>query len=98
MLDQLQASDFIDLKDSVLSIRFSPEVTLDARLIDVSEVNGDSPLSRNPFHLVLQTQQKDEYYRQNIYTLIHPTKGDLELFMVPLGGDGKGMRYEVVFS
>lgn len=98
MLDQLQASDFTDLKGSVLSIRFTPEVTLDAQLIEVSEVKGDSPLSRTPFHLVLQTQQKNEYYNQAIYTLIHPEKGDLDLFMAPLGDDGKGMRYEVVFS
>ncbi len=98
MLDELHASDFTPLEGSVLPIRFNPQVTLDARLIEVSEVKGESPLSRNPFHLVFQTEQKNEYYPQAIYTLIHPEKGDIELFMVPLGDDGKGMRYEIVFS
>ncbi len=98
MLDQLQASDFAHLEGTTLSVRFHPEVTLETNLIEVSETRGESPLIRNPFRLVLQTQQKNEYYPQAIYTLIHPEKGDLQLFMVPLGSDGNGMRYEIVFS
>ncbi|MCA0237202.1 MAG: hypothetical protein LCH81_12535 [Bacteroidetes bacterium] len=98
MIDQLQVSDFSHLDGHTLHIRFSPEVTLEARLIEVSTVHGNTPLERHPFHLILQTQQKDEYYQQAIYTLIHPEKGDLHLFMVPLGNDGNGMRYEIVFS
>lgn len=98
MLDQLQVSNFAHLEGKNLNIRFTPEVTLEARLIEVSEVHGSTPLERNPFHLVLQTQQKNEYYQQAIYTLIHPEKGEMQLFMVPLGNDGNGMRYEIVFS
>jgi len=98
MLDQLQSSDFAHLKGTDISIRFHPEVTLEARLLDVSEVKGDTTLERNPFSLILQTTQKKEAYPQAIYTLIHPEKGDMQLFMVPLGNDGNGMRYEIVFS
>ena len=93
MLDQLKASDFAHLQGTVLPIRFNPEVTLEARLIEVKETRGNSPLERLPFYLILQTQQKNEYYPQAIYTLVHPEKGDLELFIVPLGNDGNGMRY-----
>lgn len=81
-----------------MQICFNPEVTLEARLIEISEVKSGTHLERNPFQMVLQTQQKDEYYPQAIYTLIHPAKGDMQLFMVPLGNDGNGMRYEIVFS
>lgn len=98
MLDQLQASDFVHLKGTSLPIRFHPDVTLDARLIEVTEVKGDTTLERPPFSLIFQTNQQNTHYPQAIYTLIHPEKGDMQLFMVPLGNDGNGMRYEIVFS
>ena len=98
MLDQLKASDFTHLEGADFSIRFHPEVTLQARLIEVAEVKGESPLARNPFSLIFQTAQKNDYYPQAIYTVIHPEKGEIELFLVPLGNNGNGMRYEAAFS
>jgi uncharacterized protein DUF6916 len=35
---------------------------------------------------------------QGIYRLYHPARGALDLFMVPLGPDPHGMRYEIVFN
>jgi hypothetical protein len=35
---------------------------------------------------------------QGMYTLAHPQMGEHELFLVPIGPDASGMRYEVVFS
>lgn len=35
---------------------------------------------------------------QQIYRIKHDTLGDMELFIVPIGPDDKGMCYEAVFS
>jgi hypothetical protein len=38
------------------------------------------------------------YLPQGVYELTHPRMGNLELFLVPVGPDLTGMRYEAVFS
>ncbi len=81
-----------------MPVRFGPDVTLPAELILIQETEGFTPVERKPFSIVLRTGQKDGYYTQGICTLEHPTKGDLELFLVPLGFDKLGMQYEAVFS
>jgi len=35
---------------------------------------------------------------QRIYTLAHATLGEFALFLVPIGPDDQGMRYEAVFT
>jgi hypothetical protein len=35
---------------------------------------------------------------QHIYPLRNATLGDMELFLVPIGPDDKGMRFEAVFN
>jgi hypothetical protein len=36
--------------------------------------------------------------RQATYGVDHPEVGHLEIFLVPIGPDGAGMRYEAVFA
>lgn len=98
MLDQLQASDFSPWLNQTLTLRFSPEVSLPAELVQVREVDSYTPLPRKPFVIVLRTEQKTHYYQQTICVLEHPEKGDLSLFFVPVGFDGRGVLYEAVFS
>lgn len=94
----LSANNFITLLNTVLTIKFSEEIQHDAELISVMESGSYSPLQRTPFSLVFRTQQKDEYFEQGIFTVVHPEKGNLELFLTPLGFDEAGMKYEAVFS
>jgi hypothetical protein len=35
---------------------------------------------------------------QRIYRLQHPEIGGFELFLVPIGPDERGMRYEAIFT
>ncbi len=98
MLDQLQSSDFAPLLNQTLTLRFGPEVSLPAELVQVSEVESYTPLGRKPFSIVVRTDQKTQYYEQTICVLEHPEKGDLSLFFVPIGFDGQGMLYEAVFA
>jgi hypothetical protein len=47
---------------------------------------------------VLRTTQTTGYYQQGIYIIYHPSKGEIYTFLVPLGLDKEGMKYEAVFS
>lgn len=96
-LHLLEASDFSGLINQVLYIRFNEQVRLPAELIEVNAW-GESTLDRRSFSITLRTEQKDNYYPQAIYIIEHPEKGDMEVFLAPLGFDEKGLKYEAVFS
>ena len=97
-LDKISANDFKPLLNKAVNIKISPDVNLEATLIELTETNGYSPLERKPFSFVLRTDQKNEYYNQGIFIVEHPTIGNIELFLTPQGFDGVGMKYEAVFS
>ena len=97
-IDLLSLNDFNTYLNKVFTIRISDEVLLDAELIELTKLNNYSPLERSPFSMVFRTEQKNEYYQQGIFTIVHPQKGNLELFLSPLGFDSVGMKYEAVFS
>lgn len=94
----LSANNFNSLLNKVFTIQISEEIQLDAELISVTEFDHYSPSEKIPFALVFRTEQKNEYYEQGIFTIIHPEEGNLELFLTPLGFDEVGMKYEAVFS
>lgn len=35
---------------------------------------------------------------QGVQRVVHPTLGALDIFLVPIGPDSQGMRYEVIFN
>ncbi|MBU6340722.1 MAG: hypothetical protein KGS48_04430 [Bacteroidetes bacterium] len=98
MLNTLSIADFEPYLQTEFPIRFTQEVTLPARLIEANLLNTYSSLERKPFSLIFRTQQKQEYYVQAIFGVQHPEKGEILMFMVPLGLDAEGMRYEAIFS
>jgi len=56
-----------------------------------------SPGMRDPFSLVFRSASKG-HVPQRIYRLEHPVMGRLDLFLVPIGPDESGMRYEAIFA
>jgi hypothetical protein len=52
---------------------------------------------RRPFSLTFRGP-KDLRVPQRIYRLEHEQMGAMELFLVPLGPDAEGMRYEAIFN
>jgi hypothetical protein len=40
----------------------------------------------------------DRFMPQGIYKLNHPTLGELDLFLVPVGQDNQGFQYEAAFN
>ena len=86
------------LLNQIFNIRFSPEITLPAELVQVRDVESYTPLERKPFAIVLRTEQKTHYYHQITCVLEHPEKGDLPVFFFPVGFDGTGVLYEALFA
>ena len=97
-LKHVSVNDFTPYLNLKLNIGFSQEITLPAELIAVTQLGGYSPLERTPFSIVLRTEQKTEYYQQGTYIIKHPSQGEMLIFLVPLGFDRDGMKYEAVFS
>jgi hypothetical protein len=60
--------------------------------------SGDpAPGRRRPFSLIFRGP-KAPLLAQRIYRLEHATLGPLEIFLVPLGPDAAGLRYEAIFT
>lgn len=71
-------------------------------LVDAAE--GSQPGGRGPdgqertqFSLVFRGPGAP-WLPQATHRLVHPELGELDLFLVPLGPDAEGMRYEAVFG
>ena len=95
MPNELSAKVFSQHIGSVFSVPAALPEALVLELCDVTE-NNMSPaleqfslLFRGPVSPVMQ---------QCTAKLEHEKLGSLELFLVPLGPDEKGMRYQAVFS
>src|SRR5215217_932647 len=95
-LETLTAGDFEPLVSE--RFRFVSEATtpFEVELIDVSE--GGSPgSSRAQFSLVFRGGPTPPL-PQGIHGLEHQGLGRLDVFLVPIGPDAEGQRYEAVFT
>lgn len=97
-LSILSYHDFSVYLNQSFTINFGGEVVLQAELVEATELTGYTPLERKPFSIIFRTLQKNEYFQQGTFTVIHPKKGEISLFLVPKGFDKFGMNYEAVFS
>ena len=100
MLDKLQSSDFLPYLNQQFRVHLESDEALEAELIDVSELGSETTNEegrRWPFSVVFRVVS-DLVLSQKIYTIEHDTMGKLALFLVPIGPDKKGMRYEAVFN
>lgn len=98
MLEKLTIADFQSYINQSFPIRFTAEVTLPATLISVTAWGSESDKYRQPFTLEFQTEQKNEYYQQGTFVIVHPDAGELPVFMVPISVNAAGARYEAVFT
>ena len=73
--------------------------TLELLLIEANALAAATaaPQGRAPFSLVFRGP-RDVSLEQRIHRLEHAELGVLELFLVPIGPDALGLRYEAVFG
>ena len=80
-------TDFPGLEPLVLTL-------IMAKPIETSQDLGER---RAPFSLVFRGPG-EPVLAQRLYALDNETLGRLEIFLVPIGPDDEGMRYEAVFN
>jgi hypothetical protein len=69
-------------------------------LVEVAVLGGEASggsAARRPFSLIFR-DAGGGYLPQRTYAIEHPALGWLDLFLVPIGPDQGGMRYEAIFS
>ena len=95
MLDKLTREDFEPLIGRSLTLEAANGST-QAEVAETRSIANPSPRAA-PFALVLRIRAP--WGGQGLYRLAHPTLGPIDLFLVPVGPDGKGGTcYEAVFN
>ncbi len=98
MLENLTADDFSPHLNQEFQIQLDTNTTLMVQLTEVTinkqleERNG-----RQSFSLVFRGP-RDLELTQGIYPMSHDKIGEVDLFLVPIGPDEKGMCFEAVFN
>jgi hypothetical protein len=102
-LESLTAAAFDEHLTTVFRLQTGGE-PLPLELVEVPRASyaadpaSVGPSSRRvPFSLLFRGP-RSPYARQGTHRLEHDSLGTLELFLVPLGPDAAGMRYEAVFA
>lgn len=97
MLDKLTPADFDNLPDRRIALVHS-----DRRIaLEVADIRMLPPRGARkspPFALLLRDNGARTSLPQGMFRFEHPVHGTLDLFTVPIGPDGQGMCYEVVFN
>lgn len=98
MLESLKISDFSGRVGEEFRLE-GPAGAVPLRLVEVVDLGWrENPgPRRSPFSLVFSGPQAP-VFPQRIWPLEHAALGRLEIFIVPIGPDGSGMRYEAVFN
>jgi len=102
MLDEVTADVFVEHLGSPFRIHNDGGLPLVVHLIEATPLtppakNGSAPSKREPCSIIFRGPL-EPVLPQQIYRIEHESLGRLDLFLVPLGPDAKGMRYEAVFN
>lgn len=102
MLDKLTIDDFRTRVGERFTLDLDGSGTLDLELTDAETHERDAgPVdasgSRSPFTIHFRGPGQP-LLPQRIYRLENEALGTLELFIVPIAGDGSSTRYEAVFA
>ena len=97
-LAQLTLDDFVVHRNETFQVS-GGDAALAVLLIEANALGAASagPSGRAPFSLVFRGP-RDVSLEQRIHRLEHAELGVLELFLVPIGPDALGLRYEAIFG
>jgi hypothetical protein len=96
MLDRVSKEDFEPLVGQTVKV-YLGEAGADLEVKEVTVTRSPSPRVTEPFRIVLRS--RDGWVAmQGIFRIEHPVLGALDLFTVPIGPDGTGLCYEIIFN
>ena len=101
-LQWLTHGQFVDRVSETFEVRDDSVAAVTLTLVDTSvsdESGGTGPdgAERRQFSLLFRGPV-DPFLPQRTYRLEHAELGALDVFLVPIGPDSEGMRYEAVFA
>lgn len=95
MLEQLKAEDFSRSLHSKFKIYLTDETAVEAELVEVYELPTKENLQS--FSIIFQFPP-DSPREQRIFRVEHPEMPAIELFLVPVGQNEQGIRFEAIFN
>lgn len=98
MLQHLTPSSFSEHLGTPFRISYGGEAPVEAVLYEVKLHEEHDGPRKQPFSIYLRTASRGPVLPQRIYQLEHKKMGTMEIFLVPIGPDAQGMRYEAVFN
>lgn len=100
MSDLLTIDFFTPHLDTTFNIALSNGELLALRLNEITPLGQGSAGNRSPFSLLFchPSLPRNAHLPQQTYHLQHAVLGTLTLFLVPLGPDQTGMRYQAIFT
>jgi hypothetical protein len=96
MLEQITSQEFRSLQETPLTLEVNGRHHA-VQVAEVREFPAHHARPEPPFSVTLLAH-RELLFSQGIYRLHLPTRGALDVFMVPLGPDARGMRYEIIFN
>lgn len=99
MLQDLTPSSFEEHLGTRFRLHFGGEAPLEAELFQVARHEEHDGPRKQPFSIFLRIpREAGPLLPQSIYRVEHDQLGTMEIFLVPVGPDELGMRYEAVFN
>jgi hypothetical protein len=99
VLENFTVETFSEHLGSTFRIHLEASEQYDVELISATALGGSTgeEMPRQPFSIVFRGPG-DVLLPQSIYHMEHDQIGSFELFIVPIGPDEKGLRYEAIFT
>jgi hypothetical protein len=97
MLQHLTPASFEELVGTPFRVHFGGERPLELVLYEVGRLEEHDGPRKQPFTTLFRGP-RNGILPQRIYKVEHDQLGTFELFLVPIGPDAQGMRYEAVFN
>lgn len=98
MLEKLTEENFVDLTEQTFQFHHENLPDFEGRLIEVRQLSEQTGAAgRTPFSLLF-TCNGDTEPVQSTFDLEHEKLGSLEVFLVPVGKDERGLLLEAVFT
>ncbi|SDT96906.1 DUF6916 family protein [Halopseudomonas salegens] len=100
MLEKLSSNTFEPLRGQAFQLQHDAlSSDAQATLVEVRQASQDhsGPSGRPPFSLLFACPQLDQAF-QSLFTLKHDTTGELDVFLVAVGQDERGLLLEAVFT
>ena len=96
MLETLRLEDFLPLVGTMLPVEWNGS-RAELEVAEAAALHTPSPRATPSFRVTLRSRTGWRA-EQGMFRLHHPSLGALDVFAVPVGPDGQGLCYEIVFN